>query len=220
MVYELQGVQNSGLLILCFFVAYIFAILFATTFHEFAHAYAAHKCGDDTAKLMGRMSLNPFKHIDFLGAILFVFFGFGWAKPVPINPVRFRNYKKGLFWTSIAGVLANIILAIVCSFVAFWFNKIQDLNYFYYFMHLLFSYSALINISFALFNILPIYPLDGFNAIASFSKYDNKYVNFMRQYGYIVLMVLLLTGLFNYVYIYVVQNAIFGLNSLWGLIFG
>lgn len=220
MIYEMQGVQNSGLLILCVFLAYVFAILFATTFHEFAHAYAAHKCGDDTAKLMGRMSLNPFKHIDFLGAVLFVFFGFGWAKPVPINPSRFHNYKKGLFWTSVAGVFANIILAVVCSFVAFWFAKIHDLNYFYHFLYLLFSYSALINISFALFNILPIYPLDGFNAIAAFSKYDNKYVNFMRQYGYIVLMVLLLTGLFNYVYIYVVQNAIFGLGSLWGLIFG
>lgn len=220
MINELQGVQNSGLLIVCLFLAYVIAILFATTFHEFAHAYAAHKCGDDTAKLLGRMSLNPFKHIDFLGAVLFVFFGFGWAKPVPINPVRFRNYKKGLFWTSIAGVLANIILAIVSSFILFWFAKIAHLNYFYYFMYLLFSYSAMLNISFALFNLLPIYPLDGFNAVASFSKYDNKFVNFMRQYGYIVLMVLLLTGLFNYVYIYVVQNAVFGLNTLWGLIFG
>ena len=87
-------------------------------------------------------------------------------------------------------------------------------------MYVLFSRSALLNVSFALFNILPIYPLDGFNAIAAYAKYDNKYVSFMSNYGYIVLMILLLTGLFGYVYIYVVQNAIFGLYSLWGLIFG
>lgn len=220
MINEMQGMQNSGLRIFCVFLAYLIAMLFAITFHEFAHAYVAHKCGDDTAKYMGRMTLNPFKHIDFLGAIMFIFFGFGWAKPVPINPNKFRNYKKGLFWVSVAGIIANIILAIVSSFIAFWFAKIEQLNYFYFFMYVLFSRSALLNVSFALFNILPIYPLDGFNAISAYAKYDNKYVSFMRNYGYIVLMILLLTGLFSYVYIYVVQNAIFGLNSLWGLIFG
>lgn len=220
MINEMQGMQNSGLVVFCVFLAYLIAMLFSITFHEFAHAYVAHKCGDDTAKYMGRMTLNPFKHIDFLGAVMFIFFGFGWAKPVPINPNRFRNYKKGLFWVSVAGIIANIILAIVSSFIAFWFAKIEQLNYFYFFMYVLFSRSALLNVSFALFNILPIYPLDGFNAISAYAKYDNKYVSFMRNYGYIVLMILLLTGLFSYVYIYVVQNAIFGLNSLWGLIFG
>lgn len=220
MINEMQSMQNSALVVLCVFLAYLIAMLLAITFHEFAHAYAAHKCGDDTAKLMGRMTLNPFKHMDFLGAVMFVFFGFGWAKPVPINPNKFRNYKKGLFWVSISGIIANIILAIVCSFIAFWFSKIMQLNYFYFFMYMLFSRAALLNVSFALFNLLPIYPLDGFNAIAAYAKYDNKYVSFMRNYGYIVLMILLLTGLFSYVYIYVVENAIFGLNALWGLIFG
>ena len=91
MINEMQGMQNSGLGIFCVFLAYLIAMLFAITFHEFAHAYVAHKCGDDTAKYMGRMTLNPFKHMDFLGAIMFIFFGFGWAKPVPINPNKFRK---------------------------------------------------------------------------------------------------------------------------------
>ncbi len=220
MINEITSIRGGGLVTLSLVLAYVLAILFALTFHEFAHAFAAHKCGDDTAKVMGRMTLNPFKHIDFLGGAMMLLFGFGWAKPVPINPNKFRNYKKGLFVVSIAGVAANIILAIVCSFIAFWFAKIQHLNYLYFFFYALFSRSAILNISFAIFNLLPIYPLDGFNAISAFSKYDNKYVTFMRSYGNIILILLLVSGLFSYVYTYAVSYTVWGLDILWRLIFG
>ena len=92
-------------------LAQFLAVVVVLTFHEFAHAYAAYKCGDPTAKFCGRMSLNPAKHFDPIGLFAFVFAGFGWAKPVPINPNNFDNYKKGAFWTASAGVLTNYIMA-------------------------------------------------------------------------------------------------------------
>ena len=94
-------------------LAQFLAVMVVITFHEFAHAYAAYKCGDPTAKFSGRMTLNPLKHFDPLGIVMFAFVGFGWAKPVPINPNNFNDYKKGCLWTSAAGVIANYIMAFV-----------------------------------------------------------------------------------------------------------
>ena len=92
-------------------LAQFLAVMVVITFHEFAHAYAAYKCGDPTAKFSGRMTLNPVKHFDPLGVVMFAFVGFGWAKPVPITPNNFNDYKKGCFWTSAAGVLMNYFMA-------------------------------------------------------------------------------------------------------------
>ena len=88
-------------------IAQFIAATVVLSFHEFAHAFAAYKCGDPTAKYAGRMTLNPMKHFDPLGILMFAMAGFGWAKPVAINPYNFDNYKKGSFWTSAAGVLTN-----------------------------------------------------------------------------------------------------------------
>src|SRR5210317_879571 len=87
-------------------------ILLALTFHEFAHAYVAHRCGDDTAQQSGRLSLNPLRHLDPLGTIMIFLVQFGWAKPVPVNPYNLRNPKKDMLWISAAGPLANILLAL------------------------------------------------------------------------------------------------------------
>jgi Zn-dependent protease len=130
-----------------------------------------------------------------------VFFGFGWARPVEINPLQFRNYKKGLFLTSIAGVCVNLILAFIGCGLYYGTLKIilttgvaiesnMFLLFVYYFTYFLFQ----INICLFIFNLLPIYPLDGFNAISVFTKYENKFVNFMRQYGNIILIILLVFG--------------------------
>ena len=94
-----------------YLLAQFLAVMVVISFHEFAHAYAAYKCGDPTAKFAGRMTLNPVKHFDPLGVIMFAFAGFGWAKPVPINPNNFDNYKKGCLWTAAAGVLMNYVMA-------------------------------------------------------------------------------------------------------------
>ena len=92
-------------------VAQFFAVVVVISFHEFAHAYVAYKCGDPTAKFSGRMTLNPVKHFDVLGMLAFALVGFGWAKPVPVNPNNFKNYRRGVFWTSAAGIITNYIMA-------------------------------------------------------------------------------------------------------------
>ena len=92
-------------------LASVIAVLFVFVPHELAHAYIAYKNGDLTAKMYGRLTFNPIKHIDPIGIILCIFTGFGWAKPVPINPANFKNYRRGLFTTAIAGVVLNYIIA-------------------------------------------------------------------------------------------------------------
>ena len=103
------------------FLITIFVYLISLTIHEFAHAFSAFKCGDPTAKLAGRMTLNPFKHLDMMGFLMFIFLGVGWAKPVPINPINFKKYKKGTRIVSLAGVTANLILGLISSIA---FSKI------------------------------------------------------------------------------------------------
>lgn len=105
MINEMQGVQNSGLGIFCVFLAYLIAMLFAITFHEFAHAYIAHKCGDDTAKYMGRMTLNPFKHMDFLGAIMFIFSALVGQNLFLSIQINSETTKKACFGCLLRGLL-------------------------------------------------------------------------------------------------------------------
>ena len=100
-------------------LAAFIAVTLIISFHEFAHAYAAYKCGDPTAKFAGRMTLNPAKHFDPLGIVMFALAGFGWAKPVPVNPRNFKNYRWGSFWTAIAGVLCNFLFALLFFAVLF-----------------------------------------------------------------------------------------------------
>jgi Zn-dependent protease len=94
-------------------------ILISLTIHEFAHGYVAYRCGDDTAKMMGRLTINPLKHLDIVGTLMMFFVGFGWAKPVPINPRNFRKPRRDLFFVSIAGITANLILALIGSIAFF-----------------------------------------------------------------------------------------------------
>ena len=98
---------------LIFLVASIIAVLFVFVPHEAAHAFAAYKSGDATAKMYGRLTLNPLKHIEPVGIVLCIFTGFGWAKPVSINPYNFKKYRTGLFLTAVAGVIANYIIAFI-----------------------------------------------------------------------------------------------------------
>ena len=98
-------------------VATAAGIAIAISVHEFGHAYSAHLLGDDTAKLYGRMTLNPIKHVDPLGLLAMIIFHIGWAKPVPVNPMNYKNYKVGNFIVSIAGVCCNLLTAIVCAII-------------------------------------------------------------------------------------------------------
>ncbi len=180
-------------------LARLVAVTVVLVFHEFAHAFVAYKCGDPTAKFSGRMTLNPAKHFDLLGLCSFVFIGFGWAKPVPVNPYNFKDYKMGSFWTSAAGIITNYLMAflaypillIVINFVAPALAGLYAANFIYYIAFFLFNYS----LSFALFNFLPFYPLDGFRMIDALDTKRGKIYRFLRDYGYYVLLGLMLVSM-------------------------
>lgn len=218
MIYYLFTLQLSGWEFLAFILAYFLAVAFAFSAHEFSHAVVANWCGDKTAKSLGRMSLNPFKHIDGFGLFSFLLVGFGWAKPVPVNPLHFRNYKKGIRLVSSSGVITNFVLGIIFSCLYFFISPfLNSGNVFFIFLKFFLMIASTVNFSLALFNILPIYPLDGFNFLASFLKPDNKFLQFMYRYGSIILLVIIILPIFDLFYYYVVGGVESLFFDLWRL---
>lgn len=165
-------------------------IAVAISVHEFGHAYSAHLLGDDTAKMYGRMTLNPAKHLDIMGLIAMLIVHIGWAKPVPVNPNNFKNYKVGNVIVSLAGVTANIIISIICVIIKKHVNM--------YAITEITSAIIIYNVSFAAFNLLPIPPLDGWGVISSFIPY--KYNEIAYKYesmSSIIFLVLIITGAYS-----------------------
>ncbi|MGD9901741.1 MAG: site-2 protease family protein [Spirochaetales bacterium] len=193
-------------------IAFFIAILFSLALHEFGHAFVAYKQGDITAKSYGRLTINPFAHVDPMGMLMLIVFGFGWAKPVPVNPIKFKNYRKGIFLVSIAGISVNLILFILFTFIyALMMTQIipLDLNTSLgLFVFVLVQLFAGINLSLAAFNLIPVAPLDGFNIMNVLFKKSNKYIEFVARYGQIILLVLLLSGLLTK-YIELMYNVVF-----------
>jgi len=139
-------------------------ILLALTFHECAHAYVAHLYGDDTAQKSGRLSMNPLRHLDPLGTIMIFLVQFGWAKPVPVNPYNLRNPKKDMLWISAAGPLSNMLLALVSGLLFRLFSDLAltaERDSVAGLLVLMVFLSLKINLALAIFNVLPIAPLDG-----------------------------------------------------------
>jgi Zn-dependent proteases len=179
----------------------LIVLLFSVIIHELAHGYVAYSLGDPTAKYEGRLTLNPLKHLDFFGSIilpllLFIVgspFLFGWAKPVPINPYNFRDKKYGEIKVSIAGPASNLLLAIFFGLILrFIPNGIiaSDPG-----IATALGYIVAINIWLALFNLIPIPPLDGSWILFSFLPAGMQNVkNFLRQYGVAILILLILFG--------------------------
>lgn len=173
------------------YICVFLAVMIVLPFHEFAHAFAAVKCGDDTPRVNGRYSLNPFAHFDVVGLVCFVLVGFGWAKPVPINPYNFRNYKRGLVWVSVAGVLTNLILAFIAYPLYRLSMFLPDLALFDDVLQNTLYLVFRLNLTFCVFNLLPFYPLDGFRIIDATVNHSNPVYRFLRNYGQYVLLALI-----------------------------
>lgn len=175
-------------------------ILIALTFHECAHAYAAYRYGDDTAKQLGRLSLNPLRHLDPLGTIMIFLVHFGWAKPVPVNPYRLKNPRKDMLWISAAGPLANMVLALVSGLLLrFLFTIGGTPDYHTGTVMGLFMFmvvmSLQINLALAIFNILPIAPLDGSKILAGLLPVGfGKFIRVLERYGPFILIGLIIIG--------------------------
>jgi Zn-dependent protease len=173
-------------------------ILLALTFHEYAHAYAAYRYGDDTAKQSGRLTLNPLRHLDPLGTIMIFLVHFGWAKPVPVNPSRLGNPKKDMLWISAAGPLANMVLALASGLlirVLLVMGNTPDRHTAIGLLFFILIMSLQINLALAIFNILPIAPLDGSKILSALlpARYG-KLIYFLERYGPFILIGLILFG--------------------------
>lgn len=173
------------------------ASLLCITFHETCHGYVAYRLGDPTAKRLGRLTLNPIKHVDLMGLIMMAICKFGWAKPVPVDMRHFKNPKTGMALTALAGPVSNVLLAILAA-VLYYVNALVYLTTRWGWLPWLgtFFYCVeLISAGLAVFNIFPVPPLDGSKVLFSFLP-DRWYLKLMRyeRFGMILLMILLLTG--------------------------
>ncbi len=191
------------------------ALVIALSFHEAAHAWMANKMGDPTAKNLGRVTLDPTKHIDLFGFLCFILIGFGWGKPCPTNPRNYYNYKKANVLVALAGVTVNLILSFVFYLIFFVINvagaDIMILNTIIY-------YIIMMNIVLCFFNLIPIPPLDGHHLISGIiARKSPRFFMYYKQYGYFVLLFLL----FFTDYIQIALSYLTGwVLTLYGLFFG
>ena len=186
----------------------IAVVIISLTVHEVSHGFVSYLLGDNTAKRMGRLTLNPLKHLDPIGALCMFFFRFGWAKAVPINPDNYKNFRLGTVIVSIAGPVSNLIMAFAATFVYVFlmvrtnfYNEIADAFIVTFIVH---------NISLAIFNLIPVSPLDGSKILLAFlpEKIYRFVLNYER-FGFVILIVLTSIGSFSGI----LQKGLFGILS-------
>ena len=182
--------------------------LIGIVFHEYAHAWMANKFGDNTAKSMGRLTLNPSVHYDLIGTVIFPLIGallggtmFGWAKPVPVDTRRFKKVRSGMFWVSFAGPGANLLLMVLSAFLlAILVTKVpQSFGFFEVFLQML-RQAIIINVLLAVFNLIPFPPLDGSKMVTAVLDYNaaRKYEE-LERFSFIFVIILLMTPILNYI---------------------
>lgn len=193
------------------------ALLVALSVHEFGHAIVSDSLGDPTPRMEGRLTLNPLAHLSKLGTIMLLIFGFGWANPVPVNPIYYKNPRNGMFLVGIAGIVMNLLVALVSVFISATmdiagFLKEGGATLLFWIM----TYNTWL----AFFNILPIWPMDGFRVVSAFLPYDLslRFEQFLAKYGFIILMLLVFTDIVDEIvsplagtYLYYCREVIYSL---------
>ncbi len=202
------------------------AIIITVTLHELAHGWVSYKFGDPTPKLDGRLSLNPLHHLDPIGTIALLLVGFGWAKPVHIDPRYYKDAKTGIVWTAFAGPLMNFIIAFVAIFlfnlllkvpVSIFSSEIMT-RIFIYLIYLM-QYTALISLGQAIFNLIPLPPLDGSKILYGVLP-DSVYFNIMKYENWLslILFLVLFSGVLNGPLVSIRTIVFDGMNNLCALI--
>ena len=229
---------------LMFFLLAIPGRLMAISAHEFAHAWVADKCGDNTARMLGRLTLNPMKHLDLVGTLMMLLVGFGWAKPVPVNPRNYRNYRRDDLLVSIAGIAMNLILFalsfLICAVMVFAIVRgagadgDQARDFVYYaasidsdyiamlsgsrllgYVYEMLTYFVLVNVSLAIFNLLPVPPLDGYHVLNDMVlKRDLFASGQVARAATGILFLLMFTGYLGTGLSYIVSAVLSGMGSL------
>lgn len=197
MLFDLIQMGDLRLALIVFLLT-VPSMLIALTFHEVAHGYVAYKCGDPTAKSLGRLTLNPLKHLDPIGTLLMLLVGYGWAKPVPVNSRYFKDPRKGMALTALAGPLTNFLLGflgIAFYWVVLFFSPesmfLGEGSSLMTALLLFLQYFGLLNLTFAVFNMIPLPPFDGSRIFLVFLP-PKYYFGIMKYERYILLAVLLL----------------------------
>lgn len=199
---------------------YFVPFLFALCFHEYAHGWVARLKGDRTAELMGRLTLNPMAHLDPIGTVLlpilalvFKFPFFGWARPVPINERNLKNPRKDMFWIALAGPLSNIFLAILATFALVLLHRFQQIGGLLSGAKDLLQVFLIINLFLAVFNLIPLHPLDGGKVLARFlPEHLNRTLEASQSTTSIILILLMASGAFSYLAVPVYMTAEFLLH--------
>ena len=177
------------------FIVIVVALVFALCVHEFSHGYIAYIYGDDTAYRMGRLTLNPLKHLDLIGSMMILFIGFGYAKPVPVNPNNLNNPRTDMIKVAAAGPVSNFILSFLGVLFFTLLSKFGLLQENY---RIFFTYFIMINTYLGLFNLIPIYPLDGGQIFGNFiAKYDKNIFIKLNKYGPKILLGVIILNVFT-----------------------
>lgn len=204
MLFPGAQIEYNFLLTLAYIIATVMALFVAMPVHEFAHAAAAKHEGDYTAVAYKRYTLAFHRHFDWRGFLFLLLFRFGWAKPVPVDERNYKRGRKSKFIVSSAGIIANLLVGTISLFIYLFilrfFPQIYEIKFYGYMLLEFLLISVSLNYMLAFFNLLPIYPLDGYNIIDSFCTTENAFMTFMKRYSFIIYLIIAFTGIYYYFY--------------------